>query len=85
MPAALSPDHAGHAILDTPYLRARIDEFVITVTERLCLLEKENPSTMQDALMQSRKERILDCLDKLDGMMARLRSAATRPGASALD
>lgn len=52
-----------------------VDRFVMTVTENLCRLEKENAELSRDATFQNRKALILSELDHLDRLLASHRAS----------
>ena len=52
-----------------------VDRFVMTVTENLCRLEKENAESSRDATFQNRKALILSELDHLDRLLASHRAS----------
>lgn len=70
MPAACGTDllHASDGLAEL------VDRYVMTVTEYLCSLEKENHGLLQQPEIVERKAFILDALETLDRLMGSFRS-----------
>lgn len=57
------------------YFMQTVERFIMTVTENLCRLEKENAELIRDAAFQNRKALILSELDHLDRLLASHRAS----------
>jgi len=69
------PQDAGRSALDRAggSMAAQVDVFVLTVTESLCMFDKQCRSVMERPENRERKARILAALQALDRMMADIR------------